>query len=327
MRLFRVELTRFFSRILVWVGMVGLLGVVVLSLVGSWFSSRPMSAADLAWAKTNYDQAVEDWAENGEQYLAECQEQETLAKDSDPEADFGCDGMEPDWNNWVGTPSTFVDVAERLLLDFGPAVLLFAFLVGVSFVAAEFTSGAMGNWLIFEPRRMRVLGAKAVAAGVGVLPATLVTAALIVGGTAAIYSARGLLGEPTGELWGMLGWATARLSLLAVGFAILGVGIGTLLRHTAAAIGTVVGYLVVVELIGANVFESLKPWLLLINIEAVLLDGTTYGTTDCTMTTMGQSCDWVEHSVSLDHGVTVLLVVLVVTLGAAFAVFRRRDVN
>lgn len=49
-------------------------------------------------------------------------------------------------------------------------VLAFAaFLIGASFVGAEFSSGAIGNWLTFEPRRLRVYGSKLLAAATGLL--------------------------------------------------------------------------------------------------------------------------------------------------------------
>src|ERR671916_825277 len=77
------------------------------------------------------------------------------------------------WNVW-GTGTNAIATSAVFLL-----AIVFA--LGVSFVTAEVTSGALGLWLTFEPRRQRVYWSKAVAAALGTLPFTVVGLAALVG--------------------------------------------------------------------------------------------------------------------------------------------------
>jgi ABC-2 type transport system permease protein len=63
-------------------------------------------------------------------------------------------------------------VFTGLLKTNGLFYAFLAFLLGASFVAAEFSTGSLGNWLTFQPRRLRVgLSKLAAAAGGGLLVA------------------------------------------------------------------------------------------------------------------------------------------------------------
>ena len=62
----------------------------------------------------------------------------------------------------------------------GVAMVFVAFVIGASFVGAEFGAGSLSTQLIFEPRRTRVIAVKAVAVGVG-LAITAVALSLYIG--------------------------------------------------------------------------------------------------------------------------------------------------
>jgi hypothetical protein len=49
----------------------------------------------------------------------------------------------------------------------GVAMVFVAFVIGASFIGAEMTAGSLGAQLVFEPRRTRLVLAKAIAVGVG----------------------------------------------------------------------------------------------------------------------------------------------------------------
>lgn len=49
----------------------------------------------------------------------------------------------------------------------GVSMIFVAFVIGASFIGAEFTVGSLGLQLIFEPRRGRVVAVKAIAVGIG----------------------------------------------------------------------------------------------------------------------------------------------------------------
>ena len=85
----------------------------------------------------------------------------------------------------------------------GGAVLLAlaALVLGAGFTASEFSTGSIGTWLTFEPRRLRVFGSKLLAAGAGVVPLAVLTLATM---TAAVWVFAHLWGSTTGPAgtWG-----------------------------------------------------------------------------------------------------------------------------
>ncbi|SDB86334.1 ABC-2 type transport system permease protein [Sanguibacter gelidistatuariae] len=328
MRLFRVELTRFRSRRINQLAVLGILGVILVMLYGSWRTSVPLSDVEKAQIQAQYDASVKDWDENKDEYIASCKEQEAADQETSPDVDYGCEQGGPgDIESWMYGPTPFAERADRVLPDYGLLMVFGAFAMGVSFIAAEFSSGAIGNWLTFEPRRGRVYGTKVGASGIAVIPIALVTGAIMVGGTWLAYSLNDNVGTMTGEIWRDVGAGGIRLLLLTIGFAMLGVAVGTIVRHTAAAVGILVGYAIVVEGILGNTFEGLRPWLLQLNLQAVLSNGTSYWETVCESGPTGQVCHGIEKTVSLTNGVVTLSVVLVVVVAVAALVFRRRDVN
>lgn len=323
MRLLRVELVRFRSRRLNLLAVLGILAVAAVVVFGAWRTSVPPSAAEIAQVQDDYDRYVADWEENGEQYLADCLAGEEEAQEINPGEAWGCENQGPgSVEDWIYTPPTFAENAPRVLPGFGLVLVFAAFLMGVSFIAAEFSSGAISNWLTFEPRRTRVYASKVAAAGLALLPVAVLASAVVLAGTWAAYSLNDHLGTMTAQIWGEVGQSGLRLALLAVGFAMLGVAVGTVVRSTAAAVGILVGYAIVVEGIVGGLVEDLRPRLLQLNLQAALDGGARYWVDSCE----GQICEGVEKTVSLTSGAVTLTVVLAVVVLAAAAVFRRRDV-
>ena len=329
MRLLRVELTRFRSRRINQLVVLGILAVVAITIFGSWRSSVPLSEAEVAGIEANYEAYVKDWEENKDEYIANCKADEAAQQEFEPGVDYACEQGGPgNLEDWMYGPASFADTADRVLPDIGLLVIFAAFAMGVSFIAAEFSSGAIGNWLTFEPRRGRVYGTKIGASGISVLPIAAVTCVIAVAGTWLGYSLNDNLGTMSNEAWRDVTEGGVRLVLLAAAFAMLGVAMGTIVRHTAAAIGVIVGYVIVVEGIVGSIFEGLRPWLLQLNLDAVLRGEALYGSEVCSVGSTGQqTCEWIEKTVSLQQGATTIGVVLVVAVVAAALVFRSRDVN
>lgn len=125
-----------------------------------------------------------------------------------------------------------------------------------------------------------------------------------------------------------LATSALRIVALAAGAAVAGAACGFLFRHTAAVLGTLIGYLVVVEMIGQGVFAWLRPYLLTNAVPAWLAGGWRYVTNECvTDPTGGYSCQSKEHPISLAWGATELGVAVVLALVLGAAAFRRRDVT
>lgn len=326
MRLLRVEIDRFFSRRSTQVALVGLLGVVLVALFALYQSSRPATEAEVAQATQWYEDELVYWEENGEQILADCLADEAVARETDPNVSWGCEDQVPSLESYLQADSRLVYEAPGLLPAIGFATVFFGFVVGVSLVAAEFATGAMGSWLTFEPRRSRVFWSKTVAPGLGVVVPTIVASLLMVAGAWGIFAAWGAADGVTAEVWGEVAVSGLRVLLLTVGFAVLGAALAMILRSTAAAIGLAVGYFVVVEGFLVPMVSGAQGWSLFQSFQAVLRGAATYGVEECTTTSSGVSCTWVERTTSLTHGAVELSVLLAVVLVVALVTFRQRDV-
>lgn len=206
------------------------------------------------------------------------------------------------------------------------------FLVGTTFVGHDWNTGSMSNQLLFETRRLRVWGAKALAVlSVALaLSATVLTAYWL--GLNAVATGRGI-DVPPGALLDCLqhGWRGAGVAGAA---ALGGYALTNLFRSTVFSLGVLFGVSVVGGLLLAAIGPRDPGWVdPTINALAVISDGTTYfvepdascyggpGGFDDT----DPACV-TERDRSLAQGVAYYGIVLG-AVGVASAVsFRRRDV-
>ena len=337
-RLLGVELRRFASRTLLWVVALGLVAVAAFGAFTAWEASRPPSAAQEAALRADFDRAVAEWEENGDQWLAECREseeaeraaQEDLPAEERVEIDYGCDQMAvPRWEDWGGSPSSFAFTFPGSFVQQATLYLLAALVMATSFVAAEFSTGAMGNWLTFAPRRGQVFTSKVLGATLGVLPSAAVALAVTIGASWFAYSLNGALGEVTGEVWTEIASIALRVLALSAVAAVIGASLAFVLRHTAAVLGAVIAWAVVVEGIVANgLVQALRPYSLILAIQAWVAGGTTYWRQVCTRDARGgQSCEGIEETVSMAQGAIEIGIVALLLVLVAALVFRRRDVS
>ncbi|WP_127130522.1 ABC transporter permease subunit [Georgenia sp. SYP-B2076] len=327
-RLTKVEVRRLFSRRLVVLAMVAGLLVSALALVGVWQQSRPMSAAEQRQAAAYYEQAVADWEENGETWFADCLDAQAAEREATgTDVDYGCQNAPPQEADFYRAPPPLEQTMPSLLSMHANLLIFLALLVGATATAAELSTGALGTWLTFEPRRLRVYGSKVLASGAGVLPFAVLAIVVVVVGAWAIAAAVGQAGGMTGAAWSDTRWTAGRVAAITAVSAMVGAALGILLRHTAAVLGAVVGYVVVVEGILGGLFRGTQPWLLTTNIRSWTDNGTTYPVEDCTTDGTGTMCSYVEHTLSFGHSVAYLLALAAVLIAVVALVFRRRDVS
>jgi len=122
----------------------------------------------------------------------------------------------------------------------GAALLL----IGLLCATAEFGHGTVLTTRLAEPRPTRVLAAKLIAMAIVAVVVTVVLAVVSVGATAAMLASKGVAVEPLDH--GVPRYAVVLLVLVVL-HALVGVAVGTLLRSTAAAVGTVLVWAFVVE--------------------------------------------------------------------------------
>jgi ABC-2 type transport system permease protein len=293
--------------------------VIVLLVIGAFqlsvnSSLRPPTTAEQASSQAQYEEARRFWEEN---------ERTCDNAGSPPD----CRYPEPQLSEFSFS-RPFAEVTAESLEVSIYLVALAALMVAGSFIGAEYSSGSIGNWLSFLPRRGRVFASKliTVVAFSAVASAVVTGLALL---TALVLARRyGLaVGSLTPEL-SMLG----RGVLAAVALGVLGFCIGMVGRHTAAAIGTLLGYLFVWFVRNAILSESawaqrLTPWTPEGNLAAVVRGSHQYFVPTRTIGPDGMNIDYLERTVSLTHGLVYWAALLAVVIVGTAVIFRRRDVS
>jgi ABC-2 type transport system permease protein len=328
LRLTQVELRRLFARRMIKFGVAGLLLITGLLMFATWLEARPASEAEQRAAQQQYELAHREWVNNHVANEAQCKKDWANQPDPKPKVEDICAYPEPTLAEFGRPQQVYAEVMPEQLLGLSYLLLFAAFVLGASFVAAEFSTGAIGNWLTFEPRRLRVYGSKLLAAAIGLVPVATVVLALALLGSYLIINQLGNTATTTGKVWGDLVATAGRAVLLTAAGAALGGVVGLLLRHTAAALGVAMGYLVLVEAIFGNLLVKVQPWLIKLNFDAFVRHDTTYYVNQCSSSSDGgYMCNTIEKTLSFEHGAWYLsiLAVALVLLGAA--VFHRRDVN
>ncbi|MFC4146552.1 ABC transporter permease subunit [Micromonospora mangrovi] len=318
-----------------------LLVLLVLGLAGIatafTFSSHKLSPAVVAEAQAksdaDYRQAVKEW----ERSIAECdaaakrgeQTEERYGPDCGRQWQPQPEMFDPKWNlpyqfDFRSEYATFIGV-------FAGAVALFAFLVGASFVGAEWSTGGMMNLLLWRPRRLAVLGTKLAAVLTAVLGVSVLLGALWTVAFWLIGTYRGSTAKVTSGVWQSTAISGVRALALVLAVAAVAFGLASLGRHTAMALGVAVGLGVVSE-IGIRIAVSM----------AGVRFGDRYVLSTYAMAWFEKqrklidyrSCDFVQGEctpktmlVTWQHSAVVLGVGTALVLVAAFWTMRRRDIS
>ena len=149
--------------------------------------------------------------------------------------------------------------STRSLLQAGGSGTILLLVVGVLIVVTEIRHGTIGLTFLTTPNRWQVVMAKVAAAAFVAVAYLLTISALLLGLIVLLFSQRGIpLDAVNGELVaGMVG--------IVIGmplYAVLGVGLGALIRHHLAAIMIPLGWLLVVEtLLPSFGLTRLLAWL------------------------------------------------------------------
>jgi hypothetical protein len=332
--LFRAELHRFRSRRLIQV-LAGLLvlfwgGAVVIGLLNV---GEPTDA-DFAAAQAQVDQIMEE----NEVFRDQCLE--------DPEAFAGPgapDELSPEeicgpplTEEDIGGVEAFLAKAPFDLGDAGTAGAMgfaglaagLAFLVGATWIGAEWSTRSMVALLFWAPRRMRVMATKV---------AVLVVGAAVLGVAAQVcwLAMAGILDAAAGtgealpdDFWSTLVQTQARGVLLVVLAALLGFGLTSIVRNTGATLGIAFAYVVGVQLILAGFRPGWMPWMLGTNVVGLVQEGgitlIDYGRIDYTAENLGEPVEY--YLGHLQSGLFLTAVALGLVAVGTF-LFARRDIH
>lgn len=333
-----VELRRLWWRRLARMVLVAIVLFVGVASFAAFQDTRP---ATIAQRVADYNRIVADMkqqldampAAERQAQLDECRKQQAQAHAQGGDlGDFDCDQMnQPPSLSQFGLVNTSRTEMTRSITREGVYLFGFlAFLLGASFVAAEFASGAMGTWLTFCPQRLRVAASKLVVAALGGLAVGAAAVGLAAFGAFVVTTLNRPdsslhLPEPAATPDDPLALALLRVVVVIALGGLGGAVLGLLARATAGVIGIVAGYAVLVEGFIAHGVQggALQPWLVRLNVDAFVGKGATYLVEACGP----DGCQGAQHTLGYTHGWVYLLVLSVVGVAAALAVFRRRDVG
>jgi ABC-2 type transport system permease protein len=153
------------------------------------------------------------------------------------------------------------DVRDTFMGTTVPLAVM-AWLLGASFIGAEWQKGTMATTLLWEPRRIRLVAAKVIACCATIF-VVFVTLQIVL---ALALTPAGLLRGTTegigGEWLRSTAGVLARGGIVAVVAAMIGFSIAGLGRNTAAALGVGFLYMTVIEGLVRGLRPNWVPWLL-----------------------------------------------------------------
>lgn len=315
-RLLAVELSRLAARravlALLVVSILGLAAMVTLHA----YDTLPPSPDELA--------AAEVQAEQGR---AQCELDEAAESERAGEPiDFGCEFNTAE--NYLGYfPYDFVSQAPVQLLVLAVGLGLVAFLVGATFIGAEWSAGTVGQHLLYEPRRARVFASKALALATSTAVVAALSISLTLGALYAVASAWGsTAGLGSDRLADLVGGGL-RAAVLVGGLSLAAFALATLVRSTAVAIGALAAYAIGAEAVLRGVWPDSEPWLVSNNVFAWVQGGYEIVRYDCDTLDQFGGCTATTQILSTSAGAIYLGVGLVILVGASLLAFRRRDVT
>jgi hypothetical protein len=222
-------------------------------------------------------------------------------------------------------PFDFATTGQAGAVGFASMSAIVAFLIGATWIGAEWSTRSLVALLFWETRRFRVLGAKiAVLAGAAALFGVVAQLGWLLMATilrATVGSGNAL---PDG-FWADLTGTQGRAVLLTVFAALAGFGLANLVRNTGAALGVGFVYFAIVETAIGAFRPTWAPWLLTSNAGALINPGgLRIPIYDGTFDANGMPR---EVLVSNLHAGLWLGAVLAVVVGVGVVLFARRDVH
>jgi hypothetical protein len=273
-RLVGAELHRFRSRrfiqALIGLAVLGWIAVLVISLTQYGIPDE----GDYAEAQQRIEQEVD--VNNG--FRQECMDNPPPDVPDDVPIEVFCgEEMTADdyrVEEWLDkAPFDFASSGQSGALGFAAMAAILAFLIGATWIGAEWSTRSLVALLFWETRRFRVFGAKiAILVGAAALFGVLAQAGWVI--MATILRATVGTDDPLPDgFWSELLGIQARSVLLTVFAALAGFGLANLVRNTGAALGVGFVYFAIVESAVGAFRPTWAPWLLTSNAGALINPG------------------------------------------------------
>jgi len=318
MTLLRVELRRFLSRrAIVVMLLIALLGVFG-TAAGVLWNHQPVTEADRAQAAADAD------ANNTSPFVVKRFDR-CVERTGDQER------CESQWlltaDDFLWKPQLDLTSYDDWQIPMAGIVGALLLLVGATFIGADYSSGSLGNQLLFRPRRWQVWSAKA--AALGLAGATFTALALGLANLT-MYAFAQVWDRPiVAGVVEDISWSTARAALLGGVLAMVGYAIALVTRHTAAALGLIAFYGIAAETLARVVWPGSERWLLSNHVFAYLGGDWKLESYDlCTDADWSspQGCTPEVLRFTMENGALYLGLLSAAAIAVSMLVFRRRDV-
>lgn len=159
----------------------------------------------------------------------------------------------------------------RILEGTSFLLVIGGWVVGASYVGADWQAGTVTTLLTWEPRRARVLVAKTLACAIGVFVVAAAIEAILATTLTFVAAARGTTaGTDAGFVRSVVALGL-RVSAVSAFGGVLGLALAMIARNTGAAIGIGFAYLAVVESLVRALRPGWQPWLIGDNANVLVL--------------------------------------------------------
>ncbi|HET9518408.1 MAG TPA: ABC transporter permease subunit [Actinoplanes sp.] len=336
--LFKAESRRLVKRRFVRCLAIGGVVVLVAILAGVFLTNQGRGPAQFAAAEAkaeaNYQEQVGFFA----QERTACEQAKASGTaDADMWPGDCADITPPSRENFSASdylPPTFEfrPDFEALLIPFAAILALVGFIVGASFVGAEWNSGGMMNLLLWRPQRLKVFGAKLAALLTGVTALTIGAAALWTASLWLTATLRGTTEKMTPGVWQSFGLTGLRGLVMVLAATTIGFGLASLGRHTAVALGVAAGIGVVAQF-GIGIVLSLaevrfaEAWLIPTYLLAWMTKTVKLEDYESCNFSLSGECTPATFEITWPVAGGLLAASVVLVLGAAMWTMRSRDVT
>jgi ABC-2 type transport system permease protein len=306
MRLIRSEFLRARSRRLVPMVVVGGLVGILIGLGIAAFNSDKPSASEVAQAQATYASDV-----------ARCERQ--IGRSGVPSDTPYADAQTFCEHDWPPPLNGFLlrDL-DAILQGIATFVILLGALLGASLGGADWTSNTMQTLLTWEPRRTRVYLTRGLVIAAFVFAITAFLQLAFAGVDELVAATRGYTGSLPSDFWRSVALTIGRTSVVASAFGVIAYAIAMIGRSTVAALGALVGYLILFEAVIAGFRPSIQGNLLVRSAIVII-------THRPILSEVGPGSGHVLLAVP--RAWFLVAVYTVVVSAGALAIFKRRDVT
>jgi ABC-2 type transport system permease protein len=334
--LYRAETRRLVKRRFTKFLVLGALVVLAAVAAGMFFTNQKIGPAQLAAAQARAEAEYQQQNQFAVQQRQECEAAKGTTGGGQYPPDCSeitgptRDNFDPQW--YVAATFDFRKNFGDMVTTMAGVLALVAFVVGASYVGAEWNSGGMMNLLLWRPKRIRVLGTKLLALLAGLAALTVVVAAAWTGLFLLIAQFRGTSASMTPGAWQSFGIMEARAFALVLAAGAIGFALASLGRHTATAFGVAIGVVVLLQVGLGTVLQLAKVkfvemYLIPFWIQAWLDKSVTFENYDACNYSVNGGCLPDTMSITWQMAGSALAAAVVLVVGAAMWTMRSRDIT